>query len=257
MPKLRKPNQTKRKPNSLATNLPLIRHLSELRSRLLIVFAIWLLLFVICAIYSRQLYGLIADPLIRLLPTDGSLIAIEVASPVLVPLKLAAFASFVLALPVVLHQLWSFISPGLYRKEKLIALPLLFSSVLLFYLGMAFVYYLVLPLVLQFFHRIAPEDVQLMTDMRKYLNFVLRFLIVFALIFELPIALFLVVRGGLVSLARLKSARRYVIVGCFVIAMLLTPPDIFSQLLLAVPMVVLYEVGLLLIWVDQKFWRRR
>lgn len=238
-------------------NLPLVRHLSELRSRLLIVFVVWLVLFIICAIYSRQLYGLVAQPLLRLLPTDGALITIEVAAPVLVPLRLAAFTSFILSLPVFLHQLWSFISPGLYSKEKLIALPLLLSSLVLFYAGMAFVYYLVLPLALQFFHRITPEDVQLMTDMRRYLSFVVRFFVVFGLIFELPIALFLLARSGLVSLARLKQARRYVIVGCFVIAMLLTPPDIFSQLLLAVPMVVLYEVGLLLILVDQKFWRRR
>ena len=160
-------------------NVPLVRHLAELRYRVLLVFAVWLVFFVVCAIYARQLYGLAAHPLLKLLPADGSLVAVEVASPVLVPLKLAAFISFIVSLPVVLHQAWSFISPGLYSKEKFIAFPLLFSSLLLFYLGMAFVYYVVLPLTLQFFHRITPEEVRLMTDIGKYFNFVIRFFIVF------------------------------------------------------------------------------
>ena len=234
-------------------SIPLVRHLAELRSRTFVVLMIWFALFILCAVYARQLYGLVADPLLSLLPSDGSLVAIEVASPVLVPLKLAAFASFVLALPAVLHQAWSFISPGLYSREKFIALPLLLSSLLLFYLGMAFVYYVVLPLTLQFFHRIAPHEVQLMTDMGRYFNFVLRLFLVFGLIFELPVAIFLCAHVGILAPSRLRRGRRYVVVGCFVVAMFLTPPDIFSQVLLAVPMWLLYEVGLLLAVLDEHY----
>ena len=224
--------------------IPLIEQLSELRRRCISVLVVWILFFIVCAIYARQLYLLVAKPLLLL--NDSSLIAIEVASPVLVPLKLAAFVSFICSLPVFLYQLWAFIAPGLYKREKSIALPLLLSSLLLFYLGMTFVYFVVLPLALNFFHQFAPQGVGLMTDINQYFNFVLRFFIVFGFIFELPIALFVLVKGGLLSVERLRQGRRYFIVGSFVIAMLLTPPDIFSQTLLAVPMCLLYELGLLL-----------
>lgn len=231
-------------------NIPLIQQLTELRSRCVSILVVWLVFFIVCAIYSRQLYVLMAEPLLGL--ADGSLIAVEVASPVLVPLKLAAFTSFLLAMPVILYQLWGFIAPGLYRREKFIALPLLLSSLVLFYLGIAFVYYVVLPLALSFFHRIAPENVGLMTDINQYFNFVIRFFIVFGVIFELPIVIFVLVRSGLISIARLQQGRRYVIVGCFVLAMLLTPPDVFSQALLAIPMCLLYEVGVLLAVLDRR-----
>ena len=224
-------------------NVPLISQLAELRKRCIWILLVWGFFFIVCVIYSRQLYLLLAEPLLRL--QEGSLIAIEVASPVFVPLKLAAFVSFLAALPVFFHQLWGFIVPGLYRKEKLIAFPLLLSSLLLFYCGMLFVYFVVLPLTLNFFHRFSPQDIDLLTDINQYFNFVIRFLVVFGFIFELPIIIFFLVRGGIVNLDYLKKGRRYFIVGSFIIAMLLTPPDIFSQTLLAVPMCLLYECGLL------------
>ena len=232
-------------------NVPLIQQLAELRSRCISVLVLWLIFFVLCALYSRQLYTLIAEPLLQL--ADASLIAVEVASPILIPLKLAAFVSFILIMPVFLYQLWGFIAPGLYQREKFIVFPLLLSSLLLFYLGIAFVYYVVLPLTLGFFHRIAPDNLGLMTDISHYFNFVIRFFIVFGLIFELPIAIFVLVRSRLVSIAHLRRGRRYVIVGCFILAMLLTPPDVFSQALLAIPMCLLYELGLLGARLDEKY----
>ena len=225
-------------------SVPLAQHLTELRARCLWAVALWLAVFIFFALFARDLYAIVADPLLRRLPAGGGLIAVDVASPFVAPLKLALWLSFFLAAPVFLYQLWMFIGPGLYPKERLFVLPLLAATILLFYLGLAFVYYVVLPLALAFFHRIGPQDILIMTDINRYLNFVLRLAFAFGVVFEMPVAVYLAVRSGLVRTQTLRRGRRYMIVLCFVLAMLLTPPDVFSQILLALPMWLLYEVGL-------------
>ena len=179
------------------------------------------------------------------LPADGHLVAVDVASPFIAPLRLALWVSVCLSAPVFLYQVWMFVMPGLYRAERFFVLPLFVVTVFLFFLGGLFVYYGVLPLALAFFQRMGPEGILIMTDINRYLTFVLRMILVFGLAFELPIVVFLAVRVGLVSLQTLRGYRRYVVVLCFVFGMLLTPPDIFSQLMLALPLYVLYEAGLL------------
>lgn len=230
----------------MASSLPIIEHLAELRRRCMIIFGSWLLLFIICAYYAAHIYSFIAAPLINQLPQEGSLIAVDVASPFIAPLKLAAFISIFVVMPFAIQQIWYFVAPGLYAFERRLAIYILLSTTILFYLGVIFVYFILIPLVLGFFYRIAPEGVQIMTDINRYLNFVLRLSIVFGFAFELPIAVFVLVRSKLVKLQTLRNSRRYVIVGCFVVAMLLTPPDVFSQAILAIPMCLLYEAGILL-----------
>ena len=230
----------------MTSSLPILEHLAELRRRCFIIVGIWLLLFIACAYFAGELYSLIAAPLIDKLPQGGALVAVDVASPFIAPLKLAAFISLFIAMPLAIQQIWYFVAPGLYVKEKRLVVYLLLSTMALFYLGVLFVYFILIPLTLDFFYRIAPEGVQIMTDINRYLNFILRLSIVFGLAFELPIAIFVLVRFGLVKLSTLRHNRRYIVVGCFIAAMLLTPPDIFSQVLLAIPMCLLYEVGILL-----------
>ena len=174
------------------------------------------------------------------------MVAVDVASPFIAPLKLAAFLAIFITLPVALVQIWRFVAPGLYQEEKRLALPLLIATLLFFYTGVLFVYFVITPLALGFFYGAAPENVQIMTDINRYLSFILRLAFIFGIAFELPILIFVLVSSGLVKLSRLRANRSYVIVGCFILAMLLTPPDIFSQSLLAIPLCLLYEAGIIL-----------
>lgn len=235
----------KRTPAQLAEDMPLVAHLTELRSRLLRIVAIWMLVFACLFYFANDLYTFIAEPLRVFLPEGTSMIATDVASPFLTPFKLALVSALFLAMPFVLHQIWGFIAPGLYRHEKRLAIPLLASSIVLFYSGMAFAYYVVFPLVFGFFTSTAPAGVAVMTDINKYLDFVLTLFMAFGLSFEIPVATVLLVLTGAVDVAKLREIRPYVVVGCFVIGMVLTPPDVISQALLAIPMWLLYEVGIL------------
>ncbi|MDX9687985.1 twin-arginine translocase subunit TatC [Halopseudomonas formosensis] len=227
------------------SHMPLVAHLTELRSRLLRIVAIWLLIFLGLFYFANDLYTFLSEPLRAFLPEGTSMIATDVASPFLTPFKLALISALFLAMPFVLHQFWGFIAPGLYKHEKRIALPLLASSIILFYAGMAFAYFVVFPLIFGFFTSVAPEGVAVMTDISSYLDFVMTLFLAFGLSFEIPVATVLLVLAGAVDVARLKAIRGYVIVGCFVIGMLLTPPDVISQTMLALPMWLLYEVGIL------------
>lgn len=222
---------------------PLVAHLTELRDRLLrIVLAI-----LVCAIalmpFSAEIYTFVAEPLRRYLPEGSSMIATEVASTFLTPFKLVLMSAFCLAIPVILHQAWAFISPGMYRHEKRIAAPMLVSSVLLFYLGLAFAYYVVFPLVFGFFSGITPEGVAYTPDIARFLDTALKLFFAFGIAFEIPIATILLISAGVIDRKTLGEKRPYIIVGCFIFGMLLTPPDVISQLLLAVPMWLLFEVG--------------
>lgn len=219
-------------------------HLIELRSRLLkAVLAIAAVL--LCLLpFANKLYAWLAEPLLRNLPAGGQLVAIEVASPFFTPLKLAFCTALVAAMPVVLYQMWAFVAPGLYRHEKRLGMPLLVSSVFLFYLGGAFAYFLVLPMVFSFLAKITPQGVAMMTDIGKYLDFVLVIFFAFGLCFEVPVAVVILVALGWVTPRQLTESRGYVVVGAFVIAAILTPPDVVSQIMLAIPMCLLYEVGI-------------
>ncbi len=226
-------------------DMPLLAHLTELRQRLLRCVLAIALVFAGLLPFSQTLYGLVSAPLRAYLPAGASMIATGVASPFTTPFRLTLWLALFLGIPLVLHQLWGFIAPGLYRQEKRLVLPLLLSSVLLFYAGMAFAYVVVFPLMFQFFASSAPQDVAMMTDINSYLDFILTLFFAFGAAFEIPVATVLLIRAGLVDIATLKRSRPYVIVGCFVAGMLLTPPDVFSQTLLAVPMCLLFEAGLL------------
>jgi len=204
------------------------------------------LVFVCLAYFSNDLYQLLAQPLLRTLPVNSSMIATDVASPFFAPFKLTMVLSFFIAIPYVLFQVWGFVAPGLYRNEKKLVAPLLFSSTLLFYAGMAFAYYVVFPVVFAFFTSVAPEGVTVATDINSYLNFVLKLFFAFGVSFEIPIAIVLLCWTGVTDANSLRQKRPYVIVGAFVIGMLLTPPDIISQSLLAIPMWILFECGVVI-----------
>jgi sec-independent protein translocase protein TatC len=223
----------------------LIEHLVELRTRLLRAVAGFALVLVAILPFANRLYGWLAQPLVDKLPAGGQLIAVEVASPFFAPLKLAFFAAMVASMPWLLYQLWAFVAPGLYRREQRLALPLLLSSLVLFYAGCAFAFYVVLPSVFGFLTAVTPQGVAMMTDINAYLNFVLVIFLAFGISFELPVALVILVLLGWVTPAQLREARGYAIVGIFVLAAIITPPDVISQLMLAVPMVLLYEAGIL------------
>ncbi|QKE64760.1 twin-arginine translocase subunit TatC [Aquipseudomonas campi] len=225
--------------------MPLVAHLTELRSRLLRCVIAIFIVFAGLFYFAQDIYTIVSAPLRAYLPEGATMIATGVASPFLTPFKLTAWCALFLAIPIILHQVWGFIAPGLYKHEKRIAMPLLVSSILLFYGGMAFAYFLVFPLIFHFFASVTPEGVAMMTDINEYLDFVLTLFFAFGVAFEIPVATFLVIWVGVVDIATLKKSRPYVIVGCFVVGMILTPPDIFSQTLLAVPMWMLFEVGLL------------
>jgi sec-independent protein translocase protein TatC len=225
--------------------MPLVSHLTELRTRLLRVVAAIFLLFAGLFYFSQDIYSLVAAPLRAYLPEGATMIATGVASPFLTPFKLTLMVALFLAIPIILHQIWGFIAPGLYKHEKRIAVPLLISSILLFYAGMAFAYFVVFPIMFGFFASVTPEGVAMMTDIGQYLDFVLTLFFAFGVAFEIPIATFLLIWVGIVDVATLRKSRAYVIVGCFAVGMVLTPPDVFSQTLLAVPMWLLFEAGLL------------
>lgn len=226
--------------------MTLVEHLVELRTRLLRVVLAILAVFLACLPFADELYTLLALPLIERLPQGTTMIATEVASPFLTPFKLALIAAVMLTIPVALHQAWGFVAPGLYLKERRLALPLLVSSTALFFIGMAFAYYLVFPLMFQFFIGSAPEGITVATDIGRYLDFCIKLFFAFGLAFEVPVATFLIVSAGLVTVADLRKKRAYVILGAFVFGMLLTPPDMISQTLLALPMWLLFELGLVL-----------
>lgn len=224
----------------------LISHLIELRSRLLKAAAAILVLFIGLVPFAETIFTLVATPLMEQLPEGATMIATQVASPFLTPFKMTLFVALFFAMPVILYQLWQFIAPGLYRNEKRFAVPLLLSSIVLFYAGVAFAYYVVFPLMFSFFAAAAPEGVTMMTDISAYLDFILTLFFAFGIAFEVPIATVMLVSSGLVSIKTLGQARAYVFLGAFVAGMFLTPPDAISQTLLAVPVYLLYESGLVL-----------
>lgn len=224
---------------------PLITHLLELRSRLIRTLLVILVVFLAIYPFREPLYSLLAGPLRDALPEGATMIATQVATPFLVPLKLALVAAFFVSVPYILYQLWAFVAPGLYRHERRLVVPLLVSSSLLFYLGMAFAFFVVFPLVFAFFSAATPEGVAMMTDINEYLSFVLMLFFAFGAAFEVPIATILLVYTGVTTKQALASKRPYVIVAAFVVGMLLTPPDVISQVLLAVPVWLLFELGVI------------
>ena len=223
-----------------------VSHLIELRDRLLRAVLAVLVIFLCLFAFANDIYAFVAEPLMRHMPAGTSMIATEVASPFLTPFKLTLVMSVFAAMPVILYQLWAFVAPGLYQNERKLVLPLLVSSTFLFYLGMAFAYYVVFPLVFRFLTGVVPEGVAVMTDISRYLDFVLKMFFAFGVAFEVPIATILVIWTGLTTAESLASKRPYIIVAAFVIGMLLTPPDVISQTLLALPMWALFELGLIL-----------
>ncbi|MEZ5552837.1 MAG: twin-arginine translocase subunit TatC [Pseudomonadales bacterium] len=239
------PSETKSAHDELVDSReqPFLDHVIELRSRILRTLMVMLVLFFPIYYFANDLYSFVAAPLMAHLPIDSSMIATEVASPFLTPFKLAIFAAIFVAMPYLLHQMWGFVSPGLYLHEKRFAMPLLLSSIVLFYVGVAFAYFIVFPLIFQFLAGITPTGVTMMTDINRYLDFVLKMFFAFGFAFEIPVAVMLLSLTGILSAQSMAAKRPYVIVGCFVVGMLLTPPDVISQLLLAIPMWILFEVG--------------
>ena len=222
-----------------------ISHLLELRNRLLKVVVGFLIVFIALFPFANKIYALLAYPLLSKMPAGGQMIATAVTTPFFVPMKVAMLAAFIISLPNTLYQIWSFIAPGLYAHEKKFMMPLVIFSSLLFLAGMSFAYFLVFPVIFGFIVGTAPKGVAVMTDIGNYLDFVITLFMAFGLAFEVPIAVVLVVRFGWVNIKALKEARPYVIVGAFVVGAIFTPPDIISQFMLAVPMWLLYEIGIL------------
>ena len=233
---------------------PFISHLIELRTRLLRVVSGILLVFVALSPFSNPIYSMLAGPLTRHMPAQSSMIAIDVLSPFLTPLKFTLVLAVFITIPWILYQVWAFIAPGLYQKEKRLALPVLISSTLLFYCGMAFAYFVIMPIFFAFITSTAPEGVAVMTDINRYLDFVMTIFFAFGVAFEVPVATVILVLTGIITPEAMAAKRPYVIVGAFVVGMLLTPPDVISQTLLAVPMWLLFEVG---IFVSRLLLRRR
>ena len=224
----------------------LISHLLELRDRLLRSMVAIGIAFGPCIYFSNDLFTFVAQPLLGKLPQGGNLIATGVMSPFTTPFKLSFFTALFIAMPYVIYQLWAFVAPGLYRNERRFALPLLVSAIVLFYVGMAFAYYFVFPVMFQFFASTTPKGVAMMTDINNYLDFVLTMFFCFGLAFEVPVAVVLLVVMGLVPIEKLKEYRGYVLIGIFILAALLTPPDVLSQCALAIPMYALYEGGIVM-----------
>ena len=221
-------------------------HLVELRDRLIRVLMSVGIVFLCLFPWAKELYALLAQPLLATLPKGGQMIATDVVGVFLVPMKVALMVAFLIALPYVLYQIWAFVAPGLYSHEKRLALPLVGSSVVLFFTGMAFAYFLVFPTVFGFMAQVAPEGVAWMTDIEKYLSFVMGTFVAFGVAFEVPVIVVVLVLSGVVELSTLKEWRSYVIVGAFVVAAIFTPPDVVSQLMLAIPLCLLYELGMLM-----------
>ena len=231
-------NQTNQSKNSF------IPHLLELRCRLTKILLFVLVIFILLIPFSGQIYNILSIPLLNALPQGSEMIAIDVASPFLIPFKLVIYLSIFIVIPFILYHLWSFIAPGLYSHEKKLIFPLIVSSSILFYLGAAFAYFVVFPLIFVFFIGIAPTDVAVMTDIGRYLDFVIALFFAFGFSFEVPIITVLLITSGITTKDKLRSKRPYIIVGAFTLGMLLTPPDVISQILLALPMWLLYELGL-------------
>ncbi len=227
-------------------DMPLMSHFIELRTRFIRIFLAVLVVFLALVGFSRELYDFISNPLVALLPKEASLIATDVASGFLAPIRLSFFVALFITVPFILAQIWGFIAPGLYKHEKKAALPLLLSAIVLFYLGVAFAYFVVLVPALKFFVMFAPDNVLPMTDIDSYLSFVLKLFAVFGVMFEIPVVTLILVLMRLVSVQSLADKRRYIIVGCFAIAAVVTPPDGASMIMLAVPMCLLFELGLLM-----------
>ena len=224
----------------------LISHLLELRDRLLRAFIAVLVAFIPLAFFANEVFTFVATPLIAQLPKDSSLIATSVISPFMTPFKLAFFVALFVAIPYVLYQIWAFVAPGLYRHEKRFAVPLLVSSIVLFYVGVVFAYFFVFPVMFEFFAATTPKGVRMMTDINSYLDFVLTMFFCFGLAFEVPVVVVLLVLTNLVQVEKLKESRGYVLIAIFVIAAILTPPDAVSQTIMAVPMYLLYEGGIIM-----------
>lgn len=228
----------------MSTSESFIAHLIELRKRLVRSVIVLLLAFICLFPFSSKLYAMLAQPLLAKLPKGGQMIATDVTTPFFVPLKVALMAAFLIALPFILYQVWRFVAPGLYAHEKKLVVPLIFASTLLFFCGMAFAYFVVFPVVFGFITASAPIGVAVMTDIDKYLSFVLSMFMAFGVTFQVPVAVVLLVRMGVVSVAKLREIRPYIVVGAFVVGALFTPPDVVSQLMLAVPLWLLYEAGI-------------
>jgi sec-independent protein translocase protein TatC len=239
------PDDVRPQEDEMSAEQGFMSHLIELRSRLLKAVAAVLVVLVALIPFANRLYSQLAAPLVARLPQGAHLIATEVASPFITPLKLAFYTALFIAMPVIVYQLWAFVSPGLYRREKRLARPLLVASVLLFYCGCAFAYFLVLPAAFRFLTAVTPAGVEMMTDITHYLDFVMMVFFAFGLCFEIPVAVVILAAVGIVDLAKLRGARRYAIVGAFAVSAIVTPPDITSMVMLAIPMCLLYEAGLI------------
>ena len=221
-------------------------HLLELRNRLLKVIGLFVIFSIIGIPFASDIYGFVADPLIKLLPTGSSMIATEVASPFMAPIKLVLYMALLFSMPWLFYQIWMYVSPGLYKNEKSFTGPLMFSTVVLFFSGAAFAFFIVCPIIFKFFIVMAPDSIQVMTDINQYLGFIFKLVFAFGIAFEIPVATILLVKSGIATKASLTKARPYLIILFLVIGMLLTPPDIFSQLFLAIPMWILFELGILI-----------
>ncbi len=228
------------------SNSGFISHLVELRNALVRALLSILIIFICLVYFANDIYTFVASPLVDTLPENSTMIATDITAPFFAPFKLTLFVSLFLAFPFILHQIWSFIAPGLYKNEKRLLIPVLFSSIVLFYAGIAFCYFLVMPIILGFFTGIGPEVMTLSPDISSYLGFVLKMFFAFGIAFEIPVAIMLLCFTGATDTATLKEKRPFIVVGAFVVAMFLTPPDILSQTLLALPMLMLFELGLIL-----------
>lgn len=223
-----------------------IGHLIELRNRLMKALLSILLIFIALVYFANDIYAFVAAPLVSSLPENSTMIATDVTAPFFAPFKLTLFVSLFAAIPFILHQVWSFIAPGLYQHEKRMLVPILFSSIILFYSGIAFCYFIVMPIILGFFTSVGPEMMTLSPDISSYLSFILKLFFAFGVAFEIPVAIMLLCWSGATTTQSLREKRPYIVVGAFVIAMFLTPPDVLSQTLLALPMLLLFELGLIL-----------
>jgi sec-independent protein translocase protein TatC len=220
-------------------------HLLELRTRLIRVLFFMGILSLAAIPFASEIYAYVASPLLDILPTGSMMIATQVTSPFMAPLKLVLFSALLITMPYLFYEIWMFMSPGLYKNEKSFVAPLMISTIFLFSSGVAFAYFVVCPIIFNFFIGVAPESIVVMTDISEYLNFVIKLIFAFGIAFEIPVATFLLIRAGMVQKETLVKARPYLIILFFVVGMLITPPDIFSQLFLAIPMWMLFEIGLL------------
>ncbi|HSP84769.1 MAG TPA: twin-arginine translocase subunit TatC [Psychrobacter sp.] len=227
-------------------DMPITEHLIELRRHLIKICVAVLVIFLALVGFSRELYDFLSDPLVAQLPANSTMIATDITSNFMAPIRLTIFVAAFFAMPYILYQIWSFVAPGLYKKEKKVAIPVLLSSIFLFYSGVAFAYFIVLKGVLKFFILFAPQNVLPMTDIDSYLSFALKLFMVFGITFEIPVVTLLLILVGIVSIQSLQDKRRYIIVGCFAVAAIVTPPDGVSMLMLAIPMWLLFELGLFL-----------